>query len=374
MRILSFSHDGNLYGAQRSLLGLLRGLRRRGHEVQLVLPESGDLSGAAEDEEIPVRVICYPYPSTRPLRAIHFLRCYPRAARKIRKLVEDSAPDIVHFNTAACFAPAAALKKAKIARLWHIREAAPLRRVLSKYIRRWSNAIIFNCSHIAEVYPSLKDLASSAVVHNGLDIQRPSADEINAVRNEFGWTESNVVVTFAGQLRPHKDPLAVVEAIAIARRQNVALRACISGEGPLLSQLKRAVERLKIEEYVSLPGFRSDSLAILAASDIVVCPSLVEPFPRVALEAMALGLPVIATEVGGIPEMVADGETGLLFPAGDREAFADALCTLGKDKEKRKELGLAGSVRHRTFFSEDSYAIGVEQVINKLLAGKSASG
>ncbi len=375
MKILSFSHDGNYYGAQRSLLGLLQGLRRRGHEVALVVPARGPLADAASEGEIPLRILPYPYPSARPARAWRFLREYPGAAAKIRKAVAELRPDLIHFNTAACVAPAAALRLSGTPRVWHLREAAPYRRLLSRLVRRWSDGVIFNCRYIAKAYPLLQNLDGSAVVYNGLDISKPGPRKIEAVREEFGWKRGDVAAAFAGQLRPHKDPMALIEAAARARRAGVPLKACLAGDGPLLAELRSAVVKLCLEDTVSLPGFRDDSLAILAASDIVVCPSLVEPFPRVLLEAMALGLPVVACEVGGIPELVLHGQTGILFAPGDRAALAEALIGLAGDRKRREALGVAGQERHRERFSEDAYAAGVEKAIQQKVTGKmSAKG
>jgi len=367
MKILSFSHDAELYGAQRSLLGLLRGLRRRGHEVILALPDEGSLAEEANRSGINFRVLSYPYPSSRPLRAFRFILRYPHAAASIRSLVRELSPDLVHFNTAACVAPAAALARHKLPKIWHLREAAPFRKLMSRMIARWSDAVIFNCQHIASAYPHLRAGETGAVVYNGLEVVQPSAGEIEIERREFGWDENDVVALFAGQLRPHKDPLALIEALAAARSRGVEIKGCVAGKGPLLPVLKRKVSHLGLDEQVSIAGFRGDAIALMAAADIVVCPSLVEPFPRVGLEAMALGLPVVASAVGGIPEQVAHGETGLLFPPGDREKLAEALIKLAGDPQLRKALGDAGKQRHRTLFSEEAYSAGVEKVMQQLV-------
>ena len=374
MKILAFSHDGALYGAQRSLLELLAALRPRGHEPALAVPADGPLAAAAAEAGLSVRVVPYPYPSTRPERALGFGLRYGAAARRIRALVAGEKPDAVLFNTAACIVPAAALRRGAVPRLWHVREAAPCRRVVSRLLRRWSDAVVFNSRHTAAAYPRLRGLETCAVVHNGLDLRAPGASEVEAVRREFGWGEGggkgggggDTVAVFVGQLRRHKDPAAVVDLADEARRRGIGLRAAVVGDGPLLPALRRRVRELSLEDRVALTGFRRQRTAILAAADLLLCPSRREPFGRVAVEAMALGLPVVATDVGGLPEIVLHGETGQLVPPGDRAALFDAVARLAADRGLRRELGEAGRRRYLARFTADVYAAKMEEVLARL--------
>ncbi len=369
MKILSFSHDGTLYGAQRSLIGMLRGLQRRGHEVTLVIPFEGPLADYARGQNIPAIILSFPFLSLKPVRFSNFLMRYPGAARRIRKLVREIEPDIVHFNTAACMTPAAALRKARVPRVWHIRETTvPHIKTVAGRIKRWSDAVIVNSRNSAEAYPGLLDLESTHIVHNGLDLEAPDKTEGEKVRAEFHWSPDDFVALFAGQLRPHKDPLAFVKAVAAARSQGVAVKACIAGDGPLLGDLITEVTRHNLADSIALAGFREDLPALISAADIVVCPSLVESFPRIGLEAMALGKPMIATHVGGIPEQVVDGETGILFPPRDIAALKEALVELAENRDKCEALGRAAKLRHGMHFSESVYAGGVEAAFRKLLA------
>ncbi|HUX06399.1 MAG TPA: glycosyltransferase family 4 protein [Acidobacteriota bacterium] len=368
MKILSFSHDGSLYGAQRSLIGLLHGLQQRGHDVSLAIPNAGPLADYAREQNINAQVLPYPFLSSKPLRALNFILRYPGAARRIRKLVRKTQPDIVHFNTVACMTPAVALRKSRIPRVWHIRETTvPFIKIVTGLIKHWSDAVIANCRFSAKAYPGLLDLQSTRIVHNGLDLEAPDVSESERVRAEFRWSEGDFVALFAGQLRRHKDPIALVKAVAAARSQGVAVKACIAGDGPVLGDLITEVTRHNLADSIALAGFREDLPALISAADIVVCPSLVEPFPRIGLEAMALGKPMIATHVGGIPEQVVDGETGILIPPGDTAALKQALIELAQNREKCEALGRAAKLRHGMHFSESVYAGGVEEVFRKLL-------
>ncbi len=369
MKILSFSHDGNLYGAQRSLIGMLRGLQQRGHDVSLVIPGKGPLTDYARKLNIQAQILPYPFPSLKPLRALNFILRYPGAARRIRKLVRKTQPDIVHFNTVACMTPAAALRNAGIPRVWHIRETTvPAIKIVTGLIKHWSDAVIANCRYSAKAYPGLHDLQSTHIVHNGLDLEAPDKTEGARIRAEFHWSPDDFVALFAGQLRPHKDPITLVKAVAAARSQGVAVKACIAGDGPVLGDLITEVTGHNLVDSIALAGFREDLPALISAADIVVCPSLVEPFPRIGLEAMALGKPMIATHVGGIPEQVVDGETGILFPPRDIAALKEALIELAQNREKCETLGRAAKLRHGMHFSESVYAGGVEAAFRKLLA------
>lgn len=121
------------------------------------------------------------------------------------------------------------------------------------------------------------------------------------------------------------------------------------GDGPLYDSLDADVENHKLSEQVFLTGFRNDIPRVLAASDVLVLPSFREGTPRVITEAMASGLPVIATDIAGIPEQIVSEENGYRVPTGDSEALADRLKELLSDVELREQMASRGLARSERF-------------------------
>ena len=128
-------------------------------------------------------------------------------------------------------------------------------------------------------------------------------------------------------------------------------RFVILGEGDLRPSLERQIKELRLDKHVLLPGFRADVLAFLRAFDVFVMPSIAEGLGTSLLDAMAASKATVATNTGGIPEVVADGETGVLVPPRDHRALAQAISRLLKDKNLRERLGAAGLARVQRVFS-----------------------
>lgn len=145
------------------------------------------------------------------------------------------------------------------------------------------------------------------------------------------------------------------------------LSVCLVGDGPLYDSVQESVKRRGLSDRVFLTGYRGDVPRILAASDILVLPSFREGTPRVITEAMASGIPVIATDIAGIPEQVDDGETGYLIPPGDPDALADRLNNLLSDPELRMKMGRRGSERAQ-YFSVESMRDETAELYSTLLA------
>lgn len=150
-----------------------------------------------------------------------------------------------------------------------------------------------------------------------------------------------------GNLYPVKDHATLLRA---AVRLPVA-RIAIAGRGSQEEPLRRLAHELGLAERVHLLGLRDDVDTILTAADIFVQPSLSEGLPLAVLEAMAFGLPVVATRVGGVPEAVVDGDTGYLVPAGDPEALGTALARLIESPDRGRSMGAAGRERAEAGFS-----------------------
>lgn len=164
------------------------------------------------------------------------------------------------------------------------------------------------------------------------------------------------VVLAAGRLSPEKGFSVLVDAARTICEALPTAGVVIFGDGPLRGSLEARVAELGLTGRVVLPGFRSDLDALIGAADVVVLPSFTEGLPNVALEASAAGVPVVATTVGGIPEVISDGETGTLVPAGHPAALATAVIDLLRDPALRSSFGNAARQRMRELFSFEAQA------------------
>jgi glycosyltransferase involved in cell wall biosynthesis len=156
-----------------------------------------------------------------------------------------------------------------------------------------------------------------------------------------------------GRLIPIKGHLVLLRALAQARARVPGVTLDVAGRGPLEPALKAYARELGVEDAVRFLGFVSPIQQAVEASAIVVVPSLGEGFGMVALEAMERARPVIASSVGGLPEIVADGESGLVVPPSDAEALADAIVTLAGDLPRAAAMGEVGRVRALTQFTPE---------------------
>jgi glycosyltransferase involved in cell wall biosynthesis len=176
-------------------------------------------------------------------------------------------------------------------------------------------------------------------------------------------------VTVARLRRP-KDVMTLVRAIALLPPGSA--RATIVGDGPEREVLADEIRRLGVGGAVDLAGERDDVADMLAAADVFVLPTLSEGLPMSVLEAMAAGLPVVAAAVGGVPELVDDGETGLLVPPGRPDAMAAALGRLAADPALRRRLGAAGRRRAEAHFDFEACRRAHVELYRELLAARDA--
>jgi glycosyltransferase involved in cell wall biosynthesis len=193
------------------------------------------------------------------------------------------------------------------------------------------------------------------VIRNSARLNAHAARDPGARRKLLGFFpgDSGVsrVVLAAGRLSPEKGFAVLVDAAAEVCRADPSAGFAVFGEGTLRPELERHVARLGLAGRFVMPGFRTDLDALVPAADVVALPSFTEGLPNVALEAGAAGVPVVATAVGGTPEVIADGETGYLVPPGDPAALAARLGELLRDPRLRRKMGEAGQRRMRERFT-----------------------
>lgn len=191
-------------------------------------------------------------------------------------------------------------------------------------------------------------------IQNGIDAaaftpQRPRS----SVLEELGLRPENRLIGIMGRMTPQKGHDILLRALRLLAPRFPRLRCLIIGDGPLEPWLKRQAGELGLSPYCVFTGARSDVADLLAVLEIAVLPSRSEGLPFALLEAMALGKPVAATNVGGNIEVVEDGKTGLLTPPGDPDALADALAFLLEHPQEAVEMGQRGRVRVCEHFSLD---------------------
>ncbi len=174
------------------------------------------------------------------------------------------------------------------------------------------------------------------------------------------------VVLAAGRLSPEKGFDVLIDAATTVCQQQPRAGVVLFGEGVLRPDLEQRVKQRNLANRFLLPGYRTDLDALIGAADVVVLPSYTEGLPNVALEASAAGVPVVATAVGGTPEVVQDGETGYLVPAGEPLPLAQRICDLITNAERSRQFGAAGRDRMMQNFTFESQAHAYHQLIERV--------
>ena len=210
-------------------------------------------------------------------------------------------------------------------------------------------------------------------IANGIDLSRVTATRGPAdMRRELGIDPGDIVIGTAGRLSRVKGHATLLRAAHLMLQRERGVRIVVAGDGPLRDDLEETARRLHVDGACRFLGARSDVYDVLAALDVFVLPSLDEGIPMVLLEAMALGKPVVASAVGGIPEIVTHQESGLLVPPGDERALADACLELARHRDRAWALGAEARRTVETRFSHDRNGAEIAAVYHGLASAGSA--
>ncbi|HET7233292.1 MAG TPA: glycosyltransferase family 4 protein [Longimicrobium sp.] len=390
-RILYFVHSGAFGGALLSLRYLLEQLDRTKYEPVVAciypVPEIMDVFRKLGIETLHVPGIAgfshttlEWYPLTHPLGGLTSARqlsAFRRSAKAAEQLVRQVKPDLVHLNSLVFAAAAAGVKAAGVPLVWHIREnAAPghlgvRRAIQARWLRRWGDRVIFISDDDRR---ALGGEDYGIVIHNFVDHKRfDRAIDGAPVRRELGVPADAKVALFFGGMNTVKGSHVFLRAIRLAKRQVPNLHAVIAGavspiSNGMVARVGRAVlpligrgtERQRfmklyegMEDFVHLLPFRHDPERLLAATDVAVIPFISPHFARPAIEAAAMGVPVVASDVGGVNELVEHGKTGLLVPPSDPQALADGIARVMNDPALAARFGEAGYQMSLERFSAD---------------------
>jgi glycosyltransferase involved in cell wall biosynthesis len=287
-----------------------------------------------------------------------------RVLFRLWRLARKERPDVVHASlfwaNVAARVVGRLLKIRVVISSYHDVLAGKrwLPRMVDRLTMRWTHVV--TCCSEAVRQDVLRQIGGSPgkhlTIYNGVDLGRFDAS-LGLTKTELGLREGVPVIgTVSRLVEPEKGLRILLQAVARLRRQlsSPGCQLLIVGEGPALQQLRGLSAELGIAPWVVFAGVRRDIPGLLPLMDLFVLPSLYEGFGIAILEAMAAGRPVLATAVGGIPEVVVHGETGLLVPPGDPVALADALRELLAHPERAQALGLRGRERAREKFRIES--------------------
>ena len=341
-------------GAQRNTMMCAAEQARRGHEVTLVTgpeagPEGSLLEEAAQD---PYRLIVLPDLVRDPSPARDL-----RALVELWKLMGDHQFQVVHTHTS----------KAGILGRW----AAALRRVpavvhtphghvFHGYFSSWKTRVFREVERltartthriVALTEGDLRDHLQEGIAPADRFVIIPSGVSLERYRRplETASGGQDLTIGFVARLVEVKGVLDLLEAVALVVTRFPRARLVLVGDGPLREAVLERIQTLGLTSHVELLGRLEDPAPALRGFDLFVLPSHNEGMGRAAVEAMAAGLPVVATCVGGLPDVVVDGETGLLVPPHDPQALAEALTRLLEDPDLRGRMGLAGQIRAEAF-------------------------
>ena len=213
------------------------------------------------------------------------------------------------------------------------------------------------------------------VIRNGLDLSRIPVSGSRVDRRDLGLSATAPVLIAVANFSPYKGHRWLLEAMPRVLRRFPEAMLLLVGDGSTLPAIRRQVQERQLEGNVRMTGFRRDAIELMALSDVVVLPSVSSEGPStVVLEALALGKAVVATRVGGIPEVVEDGETGLLVPPRDPRALADAICTLLADRPRAQLLGEKGRRVARDRFCDATMVRENESLYLDLAVAKGVAG
>lgn len=359
VRVLQVTHDLGVGGLPRVVATLVRHLDRERFDVSvLCLNDKGPLAEDVEAAGVPVLLL--PGPKDRP----DYL-----AFRRVRRVIRERGIEVLHTHNTQPFIDAGLAGLLAGVRTHvhtdHARDFPDKRRymlaerALSRIAYRVVGVSEDTCRKLArwERIPPER----MSVIHNGIEGDRFDIRiDRRAKRAEIGIPPDVPVVGVAVRLSEQKGLEYLLRALPAVHERFPGTVAVIAGEGPLEDDLRRLSRELGVVPHVRFLGVRADVAELLQVFDVYALPSLWEGLPMVVLEAMAAGVPIVAAEVGGVPEAVVQGRTGVLVPPRRPDALAAALVGLLGDPDRRRSYGAAARRRFRERFSAETMARGYE--------------
>lgn len=347
-------------GMRQHVLQLATGLGAYGFDAQIACPGDADIVRSALAAGVEVR----PVPIVGPLSPLRDVE----AVLVLRDVIRHGSFDIVHAHgsKAGLVGRIAAMLAGAPNRVMTVHNdviGGSVRPALRRAVIGVERFLAGHTSRVIAVSDALRselietiglDPALVVTVHNGIDLA-PFLTSVDPgpVRDRYGIPRDAIVFGSAARFAPQKGHDVLVKAAVPVLEKVPNAYLLLAGDGPLLEPVRRAASRTPVASRIIFPGFETDVRGMLAALDVFASSPLSEGLGLAAIEAMATGLPVVSVRTGGVPEVVVDGETGILAEPGDLTGLTEAMLRLARDPMARLTMGEAGRRRAIDEFSED---------------------
>ena len=367
---------------------LASGLRARGYETTLVAGDLGkgeeSMAYVAEGLSVPVTTLPGLHREIAPLRDL-------LATLRLAQIMRAQRPQILHTHTAKAGAigriAVLLAGRARPPIVVHTFHGHVLRGYFGQFrswvFRRLERLLALRTDVLVAVSPQVRDdlvalrvapAEKFAVIRLGIELGERvtgSAEARQATRRTMGIGEDRFLVGWIGRMTAVKRTEDVLRSFRLLRDRGVDARLCMVGDGPDLQGVLELAGELGIMRDCLFPGYQEAIGPFFGAFDVFVLPSGNEGTPVTAIEALASGCPVVATRVGGVPDVVRDGEDGFLVEVGAVEELADRLARLARDPGLRARMGDAGRARVVPRYAVDRLIDDVDRLYRELLAQKS---
>jgi glycosyltransferase involved in cell wall biosynthesis len=384
-RVLFVHQSASLYGSDRALLEVVAATTAAGAESIVVVPNEGPLCArlGALDAQVHVSAVGKISRQSASFKGARSLLTDTRtAADAITRLLAGRRVDLVYSNTLATLAGGVWSRAHDVPHIWHIHEIitnpAWASWIYCRLLERHADRVIFNSQATFDWLAhrlSQRMAKRSVVIENAISMA-PLLDRSrsNAFRATYAPDPATILIGLVGRLNRTKGHQLLVEAIDILEGRGVrGLAAVFVGDSlpadaPLVEALHERVRRSPARARLHFAGFMDDPRVAYGALDIACVPSVLpESFGLSALEAMQVGVPVVAADNHGLSSLIRDGRTGLLFESGNALALADRLQRLIEDEALRTELSRAAATDVRSRFSSERFAAEIIEALASTL-------
>ena len=369
-RILYLHAGAEMYGADKVLLELIKGLDRQEFEAHVILPNDGVLVEALRQVGAQVSVLDYPILRRKyfnPKGIADYIRSYNFYAKQIALYAREHSIDMVHNNTAAVLEGIYLKRKLKLPLIWHVHEIIVKPKAISDFINmlmgRYADKIVTVSQAVAnhiKQSPFIKD-SQVEVIYNGVDNAVYYPMDASSIREKFDIAQDALVIGMIGRVNAIKgqnDFIEAVEPLLEKNEQAVAFLAggVFPGEEWRLEELDNRIDSSSVVSQIHRIDYYDKTSELYNMFDIFVLPSIKpDSLPTVVLEAMACSKPVVGYNNGGIAEMVVDDKSGCLVKPNRPQELSNAISLLLDSSEKREKFGRVGYQRQRELFSLESY-------------------